>query len=175
MRARPLMQRIEPQSANKAINTAFLRKSGVMFPNGHFFEDMFFHTSLLSEALTVSFVQAPSFTYFRRYLRPQITATSGDRRFDAIAVSKLTLERFARSLEFYDAATRAAVLISCLRIVSWCGESISHQHRSAFRQTVRAMLMTIDPLYLNFPSTLPVDIGPMDQMQSYLRGLLDAA
>ena len=175
MRARPLMQRVEPQSANKAIRTDFLRKSGVIFPNGHFFEDMFFHTSLLSEAKTVSFTHAPCFTYFRRYLRPQITATAGDRRFDAIAVTKLTLERFARSLEFHDAATRAAVLISCLRIVSWCGDSISHQHRAAFRQTVRALLMTIDPLYLNFPASLSVDVGLLDQIQRYVRGVLDAA
>ncbi|MBC7476910.1 MAG: glycosyltransferase family 2 protein [Pseudorhodobacter sp.] len=173
--ARPLMQRIEPQSANKAVRTEFLRKSGVTFPNGHFFEDMFFHTALLSEAASVSFVNAPCFTYFRRYLRAQITATAGDRRFDAIAVTKLTLERFSRSLEFHDAATRAAVLTSCLRIVSWCGESISHQHRGTFRQTVRAMLMSIDPLYLNFPPNLPVDVGPLDQIQHYVRDLLDAA
>ena len=174
MRARPLMQRIEPQSANKAIKTDFLRKSRMLFPNGHFFEDMFFHTNLLSEANSVSFVNAPCFTYFRRYMRPQITATAGDRRFDAIATTKLTLEPLARSLEFHDAATRAAVLISCLRIVSWCGESISHQHRVAFRQTVRAMLASVDPLYLNFPTSLPVDVGPLDQIQQYVRGLRDA-
>lgn len=175
LRCRPLMQGIEPQSANKAVRTDFLRKSGVTFPNGHFFEDMFFHTALLSEAATVSFVNTPCFTYFRRYLRAQITATAGDRRFDAIAVTKLTLERFARSLEFHDAATRAAVLTSCLRIVSWCGESISHQHRGTFRQTVRAMLMSIDPLYLNFLPNLPADDGQLDQIQHYVRDLLDAA
>lgn len=175
MRARPLMQRIEPQSANKAVRTDFLRNSGVTFPNGHFFEDMFFHTSLLSEANSVSFVQPPCFTYFRRYLRQQITATAGDRRFDAIAVSKLTLERFARSLEFHDAATRVAVLTSCMRIVSWCGESINHQHRHVFRQTVQALLMSIDPLYLSFPTNLSVDVGSLDQIQHYVRGMLDAA
>lgn len=175
LHARPLLQRIEPQSANKAVRTDFLRKSGVTFPNGHFFEDMFFHTNLLSEAASVSFANAPCFTYFRRYMRPQITATAGDRRFDSIAVTKLTLERFSRSLEFHDAATRAAVVISCLRIVAWCGDSISHQHRSVFQQTVRAMLMSIDPLYLNFPANLTVDVGPLDHIQSYVRGVLDAA
>ena len=55
------------------------------FPNGHFFEDVFFHTALLSEAKSVSFVNAPCFTYFRRCLPAQITATAGDRCFDAIA------------------------------------------------------------------------------------------
>jgi glycosyltransferase involved in cell wall biosynthesis len=175
MRARPLMQRIEPQSANKAVRTEFLRQSGVIFPNGHFFEDMFFHTNLLSKAQSVSFVNTPCFTYFRRYLRPQITATAGDRRFDAIATTKLTLETFARSLEFYDAASRAAVLVSCLRIVSWCGQSIGHQHRAAFRQTVRAMLTSIDPLYLNFPTHLTPDVGTLDLVKTYLSEVLDAA
>ncbi len=168
MRARPLMQRIEPQSANKAIRTDFLRASGVTFPNGHFFEDIFFHTNLMSAAQTVSFVMSPCFTYFRRYLRQQITATAGDRRFDAIAVTKLTLESFARSLEFHDAATRTAVLSSCLKIVSWCESSISHQHRAAFRQAVTALLSMIDPLYLNFPTPLPPEAGPIDKMQRYL-------
>ena len=117
----------------------------------------------------------PCFTYFRRYMRPQITATASDRRFDAIAVTKLTLERFARSLEFHDPATRTAVLISCLRFVSWCGDSIGHQHRATFRQTVRAMLLSVDPLYLNFPANLTPDVGPLDPIRAYIKGLLDAA
>lgn len=172
---RPLMQRIEPQSANKVIRTEFLRSTGINFPNGHFFEDIFFHTNMLSSAQTVSFVMSPCFTYFRRYTRQQITATAGDRRFDAIAVAKLTLESFARSLEFHDAATRTAVFASCIKIVSWCEEMIGHQHRAAYRQTVRGLLTIIDPLYLNFPANLPAEVGPLDQLERYLRVMTDAA
>lgn len=117
-RIRPLMQRIEPQSANKVIRMDFLRSIGLQFPNGHFFEDIFFHTGLLSQAASVGFAFSPCFTYFRRYMRQQITTTSGERRFDSIAVTKLTLENFARTLEFRDAVVRTAVLISCLRIVA---------------------------------------------------------
>ncbi|MEO8241875.1 MAG: hypothetical protein ABI832_06145, partial [bacterium] len=168
MRARPLMQRIEPQSANKAIRTEFLRTTGITFPNGHFFEDMYFHTNVLTAAQSVSFVMSPCFTYFRRYLRPQITATAGDRRFDAIAVTKLTLESFSKSLEFHDPSTRVAVLASCLKIVAWCEASISHHHRIAFRRTVAALLAMIDPLYLNFPPTLTAEAGSMDKIRHYL-------
>ena len=174
-RLRPLMQRVEPQSANKAIRTAFLRATGLQFPNGHYFEDIFFHTGLLSAANSVAFAFSPCFTYFRRYIRQQITATSGDLRFDAIAVSKLTLESFARSLEFHDAATRTAVLMSCLRIVSWCESAIGHQHRPAFQQTVRAVLAGIDPLYLNIPAALPPEVGLVDQIQHYLETMRHAA
>jgi glycosyltransferase involved in cell wall biosynthesis len=175
VKVRPLMQRIEPQSANKVIRTAFLRSSGIMFPNGHFFEDVFFHTSLLSAAQSVSFAMSPCFTYFRRYIRHQITATAGDRRFDAIAVTKLTLESFARTLEFRDAATRTAVFASCMKIVAWCEDMIGHQHRAAYRQTVRGLLAVIDPLYLNFPPNLPVEVGSFDQVQRYLRVMTNAA
>ena len=175
VRIRPLMQRIEPQSANKIIRTEFLRQSGVSFPNGHFFEDMFFHTNLLSAAQSVSFAMSPCFTYFRRYMRSQITATASDRRFDAIAVTKLTLESFARTLEFRDAATRTAVFASCMKIVVWCEDMIGHQHRTAFRQTVRGLLAMIDPLYLNFPPNLPAEVGPIDQVQHYLKVMTDAA
>lgn len=174
MKVRPLAQRIEPQSANKAVRTAFLRSTGVQFPNGHFFEDMYFHTNLLAAAQSISFVMSPCFTYFRRYMRQQITATSGARRFDSIAVTKLTLETFARSLEFHDAATRTAVLISCLRIVEWCGQSIGHQYRATFRQTVKALLAMIDPLYLSFPAGLSDDIGPREQIERFVNAVQNA-
>ena len=174
-RLRPLMQRIEPQSANKAIRSDFLRGLGLQFPNGHFFEDIYFHTGLLSAAQSVAFAFSPCFTYFRRYIRQQITATSDDRRFDAITVTKLTLESFARTLEFRNAATRTAVLLSCLRIVSWCEATISHQHRAAYRQTVRAVLAGIDPLYLNIPPNLPAEVGPIDAVQRYLEVMTNAA
>lgn len=172
---RPLMQRIEPQSANKAIRTDFLRETGLQFPNGHFFEDIFLHTGLLSQAQSVAFVFSPTFTYFRSYLRQQITATYGDRRFDAIAVTKLTLESFVRTMEFRDAATRTAVLASCLRIVSWCETTIGHQYRAAFRQTVGAVLAGIDPLYRNIPPDLPPEVGPLDQVRAYLDIVTHAA
>lgn len=174
-RLRPLMQRVEPQSANKVVRTEFLRASGIRFPNGHYFEDIFFHTGLLSAAQSVAFIYAPCFTYFRRYVRQQITATSGDRRFDAITVAKLTLESFARTLEFRNAATRTAVLVSCLRIAAWCETTIGHQHRAAFRQTVRAVMAGIDPLYLNIPANLPPEAGSVDPIRHYLEAARNAA
>ena len=174
-RLRPLMQRIEPQSANKVIRAEFLRQSGVIFPNGHFFEDIFVHTNLLAAAQSVSFAMSPCFTYFRRYMRSQITATASERRFDSIAVTKLTLEVFARSLEFHDAATRAAVFASCMKIVAWCEDMVGHQHRTAFRQTVLGLFAMIDPLYLNFPANLPAEVGPLDQIERYIRVMTDAA
>ena len=174
-RLRPLMQRVEPQSANKAVRTEFLRASGIQFPNGHFFEDIFFHTGLLSAAQSVAFIYSPCFTYFRRYMRQQITATSGDRRFDAITVAKLTLESFARTLEFRSAATRTAVLVSCLRIAAWCETTVGHQHRAAFRQTVRAVMAGIDPLYLNIPANLPPEAGSVDPIRHYLEAARNAA
>lgn len=174
-RLRPLLQRIEPQSANKVVRMDFLRGLNLTFPNGHFFEDIFFHTGLLSHAGSVGFAFSPCFSYFRRYLRQQITSTSGDRRFDAIAVSKMTLEAFAETLEFHDASVRTAVLASCLRIVAWCEATVSHQHRYAFRQTMRAVLAGVDPLYLNIPAQPAPEVGPLDQMQHYLDAVRHAA
>lgn len=174
-RLRPLMQRIEPQSANKAVRMEFLRRIGLQFPNGHFFEDIFFHTGLLSAAASVGFAFSPCFTYFRRYMRQQITATSGERRFDSIAVTKLTLENFSRTLEFRDAVVRTSVLISCLRIVAWCETTVSHQNRYAFHQTVKAALAGLDPLYLNIPPNLPAEAGNIDEVRHYLEAMRHAA
>jgi glycosyltransferase involved in cell wall biosynthesis len=158
-RIRPLAQLIEPQSANKVVRTAFLRASGIGFPNTHFFEDIFFHTNILATARRVSFVHTPCFTYFRRYGRPQITATAGDTRFDIIAVTRMTLQTFALRPEFHDPLYRGAVLASCLRIVEWCGNTITHHHRFHFHQLVRAMLRMIDPLWLHVPEPVRAELG----------------
>lgn len=147
----PLAQLLEPQSANKVVRSALLKQAGLGFPNTHFFEDVFFHTNALAAARRISFVHTPCFGYFRRYLRPQITSGSGTRRFDIIAVTRLTLETFARAPQFHDPLHRAAVLCACLKLLSWCGETIGHSHRGHFRQLTRAMLRLIDPLYLQIP------------------------
>ncbi|MDT8853525.1 glycosyltransferase family 2 protein [Paracoccaceae bacterium Fryx2] len=168
----PLAQRMEPQSANKAVRRDLLTRTGIGFPDTHFFEDIYFHTSVLAAAERVSFLHTPCFTYFRRYLRPQITSTAGDLRFDIIAVTRLTLEGFARRPQFHDPAYRAAVLASCLKIMEWCGASIGHAHRGAFRQTARAMLRMIDPLYLHLPPPgTDDDLAPLHR---YLEGLTHA-
>lgn len=150
----PMAQGIEPQSANKAVRRDLIEAAGLRFPDTHFFEDMYFHTLALAAAGRVSFVHAPCFTYFRRYRRPQITATASDLRFDSIAVMKLTMERFARLPDMHDPLHRAAVLAACLRIVDWCGTTIGHAHRPAFADMRRAVLRMADPLWLHVPPDL---------------------
>lgn len=170
-RVRTLAQRIEPQSANKVLNRSFLKQTGISFPNTHFFEDIFFHTGVITAANRISFAKTPTFAYFRRYMRPQITATTGDMRFDIIAVSKLTLESFSRRIEFYDAGHRATVLASCLKIIQWCENTISYHHREAFRQCARVMIRLIDPLYLHVPEHLPPEAGELGDLRLYLEKL----
>jgi hypothetical protein len=172
---RALAQMIEPQSANKAVRMDFLRRTGIGFPNTHFFEDIFFHTGIIGAAGRLAFVQTPCFTYFRRYQRPQITATSGDTRFDIIAVTRMTLQSFARSPQFHDPVHRAAVLASCLKIVDWCAATISHHHRYHFQQMVRAMLRMVDPLWLHLPDPLPAHLAEAAPLRRYTEGLRHAA
>ena len=148
-------QLLEPQSANKVVRSALLKNSGIGFPNTHFFEDIFFHTNILAAAERLAFVQTPCFTYFRRYGRPQMTSASDDVRFDSIAVMRMTLETFADSAGFHDPPYRASVLASCLKIVDWCGNCVSHHHRWHFRHMTLAALRLVDPLWLHLPEPLP--------------------
>ena len=154
-----LAQLMEPQSANKLVRSAFLKANLIGFPNTHFFEDIFFHTSVLAKAQRISFLDTPCFSYFRRYMRPQITSSSSDLRFDIIAVTKLTLEVFARQPQFNDPLHRAAVVLSCAKILQWCGDSISHHHRYNYWQAAKAMYRLVEPLYLNFPRDVPADLN----------------
>jgi len=163
-----LAQLLEPQSANKVVRSAMLRAHHLCFPNTHFFEDTFFHTGVLAHAQKISFLHSPCFTYFQRYLRPQITATSGEIRFDIIPVTKLTLEVFATCPQFHDPIHRAAVVAACFKWLHWCEKSISHHHRPHFRDASRALIALMNPLYLAFPTPLPPDMPEVAAAQSYI-------
>ena len=157
---RMLAQLLEPQSANKVVRSALLRESGIGFPNTHFFEDMFFHTNILAAADRLAFVHTPCFTYFRRYGRSQLTNATDDLRFDSIAVMRMTLETFADSASFHEPDYRASALASCLKIVDWCGNCISHHHRYQFRQMTLAALQLVNPLWLHLPDPMPPHLQP---------------
>lgn len=172
---RKLAQRLEPQSANKVVRRSFLQAQRLGFPNTHFFEDIYFHTAALSAAERVAFLNAPAFTYFRRYGKPQITATAGEKRFDIIAVSKLTLERFSLRPEFHDPAYRAVVLASCMKIVEWCESTISLQLRDAFRDCARIMLRMINPEFLELPPVPLDDIPAVAALRRYLANLAEVS
>ncbi|WP_201158195.1 glycosyltransferase family 2 protein [Rhodobaculum claviforme] len=174
-RLRALAQILEPQAANKAVRTQFLRDAGLRFPDTHFFEDIFFHTNALATADRLAFVQTPCFTYFRRYQRPQITATASDTRFDILAVMRMTLQSFATRLEFHDPEHRAAVLLSCLKLADWCGKSISHYHRYHYYQMLAAVLRLSDPLWLHLPDPLPEALAPLGHLRRHLPEVPHAA
>jgi len=163
-----LAQLLEPQSANKVVRSSMVKAHHLGFPNTHFFEDIFFHTGVLTKAQKVSFVHSPCFTYFRRYQRPQITATSGDLRFDIIPVTKLTLEAFATCPQFRDPIHRAAVLGACFKLLRWCEQTISHHHRHHFRDATRGLIALMDPLYLEFPAPLPEEMPEVDAARAYI-------
>lgn len=169
-----LTQLIEPQPANKVIRTEMLRKAHIGFPNTHFFEDVFFHTAVVSNARRISLIHSPCFTYFRRYMRPQTTSTNGDIRLDTIAVAKLTLEVFAQSPQFHDPLHRAAVVTSCFKIVEWCSTTISHQLRDQFNDAARGLVALMDPLYQHFPADIPAGLHEITEMRRYIERLAHA-
>ena len=170
-----IAQLIEPQSANKVVRLEFLKSTGIRFPNSHFFEDIFFHTSALAVSERIAFLDSPSFSYFRRYGRNQITAKTDDRRLDILAVSKMTLESFSRTKAFQDIRLRFCVLASCMRLVRWCEASISHHHKFAFRSATQGMLRMIDQSYFDFPKDVPLEILEVLPMASYAEELRFAA
>lgn len=148
---RALAYLLEPQSANKVIRRGFLQAAGLRFPDTHFFEDVFFHVAAVAQAQRISFVDTPCFAYFRHYARPQITITSGERRFDIVAVTRMTLEAFARTDGFADPVQRAAVVCACFKLLEWCGTTIGHANRAHFRQIAQAMSRLVDPVYFQIP------------------------
>ena len=174
-RIRAWAQTVEPQAANKAVRAELLRDPRLRFPDTHFFEDIYFHTNVLAAADRVAFVQSPCFTYFRRYRRPQITATASDTRFDILPVMRMTLQSFADRPQFRDPEHRAAVLLSCLKLAEWCGSTIAHPHRAAHRDLLRAVLRLADPRWLELPDPLPPPLEPFAHLLPHLDEARNAA
>lgn len=154
-----LAQLIEPQSANKVIRRALVERYGLCFPDTHFFEDIFFHSMALAGAGRLSFASSPCFAYHRRYGRPQITSDSGLRRFDLLAVARLTLESAAAPRWIDRPLYRSAVLASCLKLAEWCEHSIGHVHKPVFNQSVRALIQRLDPRYRGFEREALLALG----------------
>lgn len=171
---RSLAYLAEPQSANKVVRRAFLEENGLCFPNTHFFEDVFFHVNALARSRKTRFLQTPCFTYFRRYSRPQITAGSGDRRFDIIPVTRLTLETFARTPYFDDRRQRAAVLCACMKLLTWCGSTIGHGNRPHFWQLTHAMCRLVDPGYFAISDSMFDELSIPEDVRKRVRGIVNA-
>lgn len=139
---------IEPQSANKMVRREFLERHRLRFPSGLFFEDMLFHNAILVNLESYGITELPTFTYFRRYARAQITSTSTTLRFDAISTAINTLHLFSQSRYFQDTILRALVLAATFKLLKWSGESVSHEHAFTFEQAIRSMISGLDPRYL---------------------------
>ena len=169
-----LMHLIEPQVANKAVRADFLRQHGLWFPNGHFFEDIYFHTMAIAAAERISILDVTCFTYFRRY-QAQITAARGDTRFDVIGVARLTLEMFAKTAAFQSPLQRAAALASCAKLVRWCGDMISHHHRFAYSELAKVLFRNMDPAYADIPGKVGPGLTEIQRARDYMTalGILD--
>ena len=169
----PILQFMEPQSANKVVRTNLIRQHGILFPNGHFFEDMLFHTACIVNARRIGLINDPMFTYYQQYGRPQVTATTSDLRFDALAVGRMTLDYFIKSGRSSNVLLRTAVLLSSLKIIDWCGDTISHQYRFHFKQIRKALLMELDERYFSFPLEKPDYFssfsGALNDLRNFVR------
>lgn len=169
----PCAQLVEPQSANKVVRRDLLQRFGIGFPNTHLFEDILFHTQILAAAGRLSFAPSPCFTYRQHYARPQITSDTGLRRFDLIAVARLTLDNPAQNRWMDKPLYRSAVLTACMRLIEWSGYSVSHIHNTQFRDAVRGMLCLVDPGYRNFARAELLALGVPAYVLDYTSDMIN--
>lgn len=152
LRALRLLAALEPQSANKLIRREFLAAHKLRFPAGLFFEDILFHNAVILSLGSYAIADVPCFTYFQRYARPQITATAGMMRFDAISSAANTFALFRGSQYFQDPVLRAVVLAATFKMLKWCEESIAHSLKWQYRQCLEAMIKDLDDRLFHLPN-----------------------
>ncbi|NVK13351.1 MAG: glycosyltransferase family 2 protein [Rhodobacteraceae bacterium] len=164
----------EPQSANKFISRALIERASLSFPNDHFFEDILFHALVIAHARSVQLLNARSFTYFHRQLRPQLTGSSTEIRFDIIGTATVAFQLLAAHPEFENARFRGAVAIGALRLLSWCEDSISRRQQHAFRVLLRRALRKADPRFFVIAEETPDPRGERLKLQAYAQQYLTA-
>ncbi|RRC96671.1 glycosyltransferase, partial [Amphritea balenae] len=145
----------EPQSANKFISRTLIERGKIVFPNDHFFEDIFFHTMVIAHANSLELIDSRSFTYFQRQLRPQLTASNTQVRFDIIGTARVTFQLFEAHQDFINVRQRGALMIGALRLLRWCEESLPLYHRDAYRVALRRLLRGLDPKFFVISSDTP--------------------
>jgi hypothetical protein len=143
----------------------------LVFPNGHLFEDILFHSGVVASLRSFAVSSIPSFTYYRRYGRAQITAGAGDNRLDAVAVAKISLETFAQSGRFSNVTMRGALMVSAFRLLRWCEDCISHVYRYQFHEALIYLVETLDPGYLRALKPYASAGMPYAEVVPYIIGL----
>ena len=145
---------IEPQSANKFVRKDFVDKYKLRYPIGLFFEDIFFHTGICACMESFAINKLPTFAYFRRYGRPQITGGAGLNRVDAISVAFMTLNYWRKNNRFNNKIASAALLLSLFKLIKWCEESISHMHRYNFEMALNKYIKELDESWMEIISEI---------------------
>jgi glycosyltransferase involved in cell wall biosynthesis len=140
---RDLALTLQPQSANKIVSRRFIDRTRLRFPDGLYFEDIFFHIGSVLMANSIVFLNAPTFCYFRRYNRAQITSTHGDRRFHSIAVVKLTLNKFADQA-FSAPHLTVPMLSACKTFLRWNQSELAIHRQDEFVSQIEELRSGID-------------------------------
>lgn len=163
---------LEPQSANKFISRAVIERGKLRFPNDHFYEDILFHSLAIAHARSVELLPIRSFTYFQRQLRPQLTGSNGQIRFDILGTARVTFQLFQAHPDFSNPRQRSALALSALRLLRWCEDCIPTFHRHAFRVALREVLKSVSPLYFAISDNTPAPRGDSHALLNYAKEVL---
>lgn len=163
---------LEPQSANKFIARQVIERGMLRFPNDHFYEDILFHSMAIAHARSIEVLNGRGFTYFQRQLRPQLTGSNGQIRFDILGTARVTFQLFQAHPDFANPRQRGALTLSALRLLQWCESCAPTFHRYAFRVALREVLKSISPLYFAVPEDTPSPRGDRQALMDYAKEVL---
>jgi glycosyltransferase involved in cell wall biosynthesis len=138
---------IAPQSANKIIKKDYMDRYQLKFPDGMIFEDMLFHSGVITHLNSFAVLTLPCFTYFTRYEHKQITAINTMKRLDSVSVALISLEKFAQTEMFNNINMRMSLLVSLFYHLSWNKSSISLLFKNDFDDSIKFLLKKINKDY----------------------------
>jgi hypothetical protein len=116
----PWLFQLEPSTCTKIFHTAFLRQTGISFPEGRVFEDYIHHFKTLKAAGEVVVCNLP-LVNVRIGRQGQLTESRGLSRFDLLAVMNQELPAVLEGLPEH---VRQSIATALLKPLRWCGEMV---------------------------------------------------
>lgn len=147
------------QVANKVVRRQLLKR--IRFPDGLFYEDMLFHTSVVAAAGAIATCTTPTFCYHGHFSRPRITTTAPERRFDALSCSERTLAEFARSGDFANATARVSVVTAVHGLLTRCAMRLPAELRARFHHAEAEVWAKAHPGYADAMTLVGVASGAL--------------
>ena len=136
----PRLLRLEPNANTRIIRKQFFDENDFHFPVGRLFEDMPVHAETIIKAQHIG-LRSETLYFYRVNRFGKLTNERSARRFDAIFTVNAAIEAGLRA--GISAHAGAELIRQAVRMLFWCCENVTNQHRLEFAEQALSVLSAV--------------------------------